>query len=285
MRREQDVVRVGHDGDPFGFGNADPRGVGVDNVASALLEEVTELESIGILLPGADRHIHAVREDGIRAVVLGHEHVLPPAEVFDLIQFAPDASRFCERVARERVDQYLSFAREHLGCGDDAIDVAGLLATALGEAHFLVRKAAVEECLRVIAHFLGRSAAHALVGGNAVAKLAAQQLVDRHTGCLADDVPQRNVDACHCARVVAAAIAAQALGRVHLLPERLDLASVLTEQDRPEHVCDDGLHNAWRHYGVGLAPADDALVGRDFNQQRLPIAALPNYLGAFKAVP
>ena len=200
-------------------------------------------------------------------------------------QRASDPRRLGQRVSCQGIDQNLALARERLGNGEHPVHVPGLLAAPLGQTHLLVGKAALGESEGICVRLLRAFSADALIGRNAVAELAAQQLVDRHSGGASHNVPEGDVDSRHGPREIPGAVAAKTLGRIHLFPQRLDPAGVLAEQDGPEQVEEHGLHYARRHHGVRLAPSGEALVGRDLHKQGLPVAPLPHGLGPFKAVP
>ena len=124
----------------------------------------------------------------------------------------------------------------------------------------------------------------ALVGGDRVAILAAEKLIDRHAGGFAEDVPQSDVDAGHGAFVEPAAVATQPLRGVHLVPQNFDVEGVLAKQYGREQVGDGRLDDAGRHDGVGFSPAMEPLIGRDFDEQGLAVPALPDGLGVFEPV-
>ena len=97
-----------------------------------------------------------------------------------------------------------------------------------------------------------------------VALLAAEQLVDRHAERLALDVVQRDVDGRDGGRQHAAAL--EVVAAVHLLPERADGHRVRADQELPEVL--DGADDRLLAPGeAGLAPAVDALVGLDLDDE------------------
>ncbi len=143
---------VGHDDDALGFGQARTADVRVDDIDGALVEEVAELEAVGVLLAGADGHVDSLGEAGVAVDVPRGQDVLPPADVAERVEPAPVEAGFVEGVSAEGVDQHLSSALEDLADGGDAGDVAGFSA-AFGETHFPDGEAAFEELAGVFLQF------------------------------------------------------------------------------------------------------------------------------------
>ena len=103
-------------------------------------------------------------------------------------------------------------------------------------------------------------AAGVVVAVGAVPHLAAEQLIERHAGALALDVPQRDVDAAH--RVEEHAAVPPVRAHVARLPDVLDLVDVAADQERLQILLDRGLHDQ-RALGEGrAAPADQPGLGR-----------------------
>ena len=91
---------------------------------------------------------------------------------------------------------------------------------------------------------------------------AADQLVDRPAAGLADDVPERDVDAAQRRRRHAlAAVVLDAV--VEVFPDHLDVERVAADDARAELRLDVGLGD--RRRAVALAPADDAVGGLDLD--------------------
>ena len=67
-------------------------------------------------------------------------------------------------------------------------------------------------------------------------RLAAEQLVDRHVGALALDVPQRLIDAAH--RVVEHRAVAPIRADVHRLPDVFDVVRVFAFEERRQELVD-----------------------------------------------
>ena len=97
-----------------------------------------------------------------------------------------------------------------------------------------------------------------------VALLAAEELIDGHAERLALDVIQGNVDRRDGGRHHPAAL--EVVRAVHLLPERADVHRVPADQELAE-VADGALDRQLARGQAGLAPAVDALVGLDLDDE------------------
>jgi hypothetical protein len=154
----------------------------------------------------------------------------------------------------------------HLGeLGDRGVDGARRVEhrELFGAVHLEGVEAAFHEALHVLDDGRWPIPADPAVDLDAVAHLAAEQLVDRHAERLALDVPERLVDAgdrTHQDRAASVEIAA-----VHRLPEVVDARRVLPDQLAGEllHGCLDGARAA---FDDRLAPAADAFVGLDLQE-------------------
>jgi len=80
------------------------------------------------------------------------------------------------------------------------------------------------------------------VGIDGLAALAAEKLVDRHAGALAEDVPQGHIDTAD--GVVEHRAVAPVGADKGRLPHVLDLRRVLAEYERLEETIDGRLHDA-----------------------------------------
>ena len=112
-------------------------------------------------------------------------------------------------------------------------------------------------------------------GRDAVALLAAEQLVDRHAERLALDVVEGDVDGGD--RRLQHAAALEVLAAIHLLPERADLHRVAADEELAI-VLDRADHGLLAAGQAALAPAVDALVGLDLDEQ-LVAGADPDRIG------
>ena len=110
---------------------------------------------------------------------------------------------------------------------------------------------------------------------DAVSDLAAQQVPDRRPQGFSLDVPERHVDAAERPRAHHAGHAMRHHGAEGLLPEPLDIAGILTDEQRRQI-----LHRALHHArpAAALADAGDAGVRIDLEEE--PIAR-----GASAALP
>ena len=110
-------------------------------------------------------------------------------------------------------------------------------------------------------------------GRDAVALLAAEQLVDRHAQRLALDVVQRDVDGGN--RRLQHAPAFEILAAIDLLPDPADLHRVAADEELAI-VLDGAGHGLLATAQAALAPAGDALVGLDLDEQ---LVAVPTHTG------
>ena len=119
-------------------------------------------------------------------------------------------------------------------------------------------------CVDAALHqLLGGLAKDVVVDTQAVARLAAQQLIDRYPEVLAGDVPEGDVDGAEGAHDGRAAKVARA---VEVLPVMLDPQRVLADQVGRELV-DDGLARLEVAPGARFAQSHDALIGLDLDEQ------------------
>ena len=129
-----------------------------------------------------------------------------------------------------------------------------------GALHADVPKSGRHAFPRVVLHFLEVAPAGVVVAIGAVADLAAEQLVDRHVGALALDVPQRDVHAAH--RVEQHAAVSPVRADVGRLPDIFDLVDVAPDEKRLEVLLDGGLHHQGALGEGGAAIADQARFAR-----------------------
>ncbi len=103
-------------------------------------------------------------------------------------------------------------------------------------------------------------AAGVVVAIRAVPHFAAEQLIERHPGALALDVPQRDVDAAH--RVEEHRTVAPVRAHVARLPDVLDLVDVAPDEERLQVLLDRRLDDQRALGEGGAAPADQSRLGR-----------------------
>ncbi len=109
------------------------------------------------------------------------------------------------------------------------------------------------------------------VEADAIADRAAEQLIDRLPANFAGNVPKRLVDsaggaACHNA-------ATEVKAALELLPDEIDAARVLADQERREVLVDHGHDCVLVPLGGGFADSDDAFVRLDPHED--PVARWP----------
>ena len=139
----------------------------------------------------------------------------------------------------------------------DRLERAGAVHLQRGESGRLALGGEFGHARRVVA-------ADAAVDPHPLADRTAEQLVHGHAAHLAGNVPERLVDPGDGAREHRAAAVEAALGQ-HL-PVVLDRQRILADQQRSEFL-DSGTHGGRLALDHRLAPADDALVGLDPQEQ------------------
>ncbi len=127
----------------------------------------------------------------------------------------------------------------------------------------------VDRALHIDAHELGVGVAdQACIRRQRRDLAAAQQLVDRLTGRFARDIPQRDVD-----RRQAIDECATATEDVKLLLQIalqfFAAADIGADQFRCQDGVDHDFHGRYRREAEGFAPAHDAVIGGDFDHQRV----------------
>jgi len=135
--------------------------------------------------------------------------------------------------------------------------------------------AAPERLLRVTGDRVSRAVAQeARVGRQLDARAPAEQAIGRHPSDLARDVPQRDVDARQ--RVHRRPVAPDPVQQtLHVVVEGRDLARIAADTHGPEQGVDDGTRGRKHPMAERLAPADDAAVGLDADQQHVDAGSRP----------
>ena len=137
----------------------------------------------------------------------------------------------------------------------------------LGLVQLDVAIALVERLLGPRRHFLGIAIfEQAGVGRQAVASGAAQQAMQRQVGRLAGDVPQRDVEPRQGEDGDAVA-AEQVQLLLQVVAELRDVARILADRERRDHVVQGRAHGIGAGIAERFAPADDARVRLDPHQQ------------------
>jgi len=117
-------------------------------------------------------------------------------------------------------------------------------------------------------------AQEARVGGQARALGPAQELVDRRAAHLAEEIPQRDLDAADREHAEPAAPVDHGAA-VHEIHHRLDAQRVLSHDQRGQALLDHAHHRERRPVGEGLAQPGDVLVGVHAHEDLLAGAAGP----------
>ena len=273
VRDHPDAARVGGGSDPKRLrDSADPRHVGLDDPEPAPVHEVDVGPERRLLLARRDGRGREGGEARKALEIVGGQRLLEEVDAV-VGEAAAQPDRVLEGGREAEIDHDVRAVADrtaHLADGGDRLpDVVAEPAPA--ELHGLV--AARHVLLRELHHALGRA-------GIEVARIdreggpagAAQQAVDRLAHGLAQDVPERDVDAReHVHAEAAPAVGLRAL--VEPVPEPVDVERVLADEqalhaargDRQQRRLDDGLGG--RRVGVHLADAGDALVGVDLDDQ------------------
>ncbi len=274
---------------------ADLRDVNADEVDQPLGDQRQVLVDGVEQLAHRDRHARLLAQLPEPAVVLGRERVLEEEEVVGLERLA-EVDRFVELHALVDIVQQLHLVaqvgaqvreqlRQHphvtggfpdrtrvrradgLVCGSarwrlTARAVRGQPRDAPLHAH--VAEPGGHALARVVGDLGEVASAGVVVAVGPVANLAAEHLVQRQPGALAEDVPQRDVDAAH--RVEEHRPVAPVRADVHRLPDVLDLVDAPADQERPQVLIDRRLHHQGTLRERGASPAVQAgLVGDDLH--------------------
>ena len=106
-------------------------------------------------------------------------------------------------------------------------------------------------------------------GGHPLAPPPTQQLVERHAGSLARDVPERHVEGADPERHQTT-VAVPVGGVAHLLPRAGDVTRIAAQQQRRQPPLDHESRCQRRLLaaGDGLAPTDQTVVGLDADQRQ-----------------
>ena len=238
--------------------------IGLHDVHRLLGDDVAKAPAREIVLAARHRHVERAGHLDIAVMVLRADRLLEPQDVV-LLQHAAELDGVGHREAVVGVDRELDVGPDRLAHGADALGIE--LQVTQADLHLDGAKAVVLELQRLL-HGLLDQPIHVDeveaggVGNDLAAIGAADQLVHRFADGAAHDVPQRDVDAGdgrdrHAGR----AVVLDAI--VEVLPDRLDVERVAADHARLVLGLDEGLGH--RRRPVALAPAGDALVGRDLD--------------------
>ena len=271
VRRDVDVVRLGHPRNLFcGRDPADPGEIRLKHSAGTLLEDLAEVVVRLQALAGRDRHVDGMLELRHRVDIFRRHRLLAPEHVERLAHLHDARRRMRVELgvhldADIEVGARLADAGDHLSSFVDRLgrqlavdrrvvaEEVGLPGgRALGHDLFGLFPVGRPRALRVRPWGAGVNA-EALAGRN---RPAAQQLVDRHTKLLADDVPEGDIDGAH-GGIQRPAERVELRG-VDLLPVSLDVPGTLAHQQLA------GLANLRHHSRIGrwrraFTPPVDAL--------------------------
>ena len=185
---------------------------------------------MNLVLAAGHRHVERARDLDVAVDVLGRDRLLEPLDV-ELLELAADADRLRHRQAVVGVDHQPDVGADRLAHRGDAADVE--LRIEPRPIFILIAvKPSVDVALRLLDGLLDQPVHVDEVEAGRVARDlgaegAADQLVDRLVAGLADDVPQRDVDAAD-APTIAMPLRAVVLDAVvEVFPDHLDV-----ERDR-----------------------------------------------------
>ncbi len=171
--------------------------------------------------------------------------------------------------AAVEVDADADIGADRLADSGDGFNSLFHLVVGVDDLHLLAAvefdrlEAAGDDLLGIVGDVGGAVAADPGIDLDLVAHLAAEQRMDRLSQRLALDVPQRLVDAGNRAHVDGAA--AIEAGAVHDVPVVLDQEGILADQIVFQ-LMHGRLHGQCPAFHHRLAPADNALVGLDFQE-------------------
>ena len=241
-------------------------------------EHPLEAREVPLLLAVGDEARGLAAQVGVALGIPRAERLLDPVEAVLLERLdAPDGGHDVPFHVPAAVDHDHLLGPEALAHPADVLDVAVVLVAeprvaALAEADLDAVHPGRDPLLGLLDH-----PADVLVVGVArgdrrqlLVDRAAQELDDRHAQQLALDVPERHVDRGDGVARDPAAVAVPPLLVAERVPDR-DVVERVLADDPLGHALDDGLGREvrLRELGDGLAPAHDAVVGRDLDQAQV----------------
>src|SRR5262245_47231279 len=281
MRRQPQVEgrRDGGDADAFRQAAGD-REVGLQDVGAALLGDLAEVVARELALPGRDRHRRRAADLGEADLVVGRHRFLEPVEIL-ILHHPAERLGLGHGPRAVRVGHELDVRPQRSARGAHAGGRPVGLAVHHADAHLDRAKPAllhVAEELVADPRLVGPASGR--VRGHARGAPAAEQTPDRRAQRLAEDVPERQVDAGDGGdrepapselRQHVTAVEGITLTRrvVQDLPQPADVARILTDEERGEVTVDDGGQTVGRgraaDAGLRLAPAHEPGVRVDLD--------------------
>ena len=250
------------------------RHVRLENVDSSTLDERPKRGEGLVGLAGGDSHRGLPGEQAVTLEIVGLERFLEPVEAM-LLDAAQQLERTFHRVRPPSVDHQGAICAKRLTGNADELLIEGKVAAERPPPELECAVARLDRMLCDPTHVVGRAGHHlARVDRDTVEAATPEKLRNRATGGLAGQVPQSDVDgADHVQRRTASPVV---IARVEeALPETVDLQRVFTDQHLAQPASD---RMGRRHLddrpreqrgGVGLADADDPLVGMDAHEKRI----------------
>ena len=196
MRREQQVGGARQRADAHRLGDAAAdREIGLQDVGGAQFDQIAKVEARALALAGGDRDVRRAAHLGQAALVVGGHRLLEPGQAAVAHQVA-ELLRLGHREGAVRVAHQIDAGAERRARGDHALGRRLRRAVEHADAHLHRAEAALRDVAQqLFADACGVRPAARRVGRHALGAATAEQLPDRHAERLAEQVPQRDVDA------------------------------------------------------------------------------------------
>src|SRR3954447_10362308 len=266
MRHAFHAVGRGQHRDVLAFGDTAGRAnIRLHDVHRLAHDRVAKAPAGEFVLAAGHRHIERAGHFDVTVDILRRDRLLEPFDV-EFLQLAaePDRGRYAE--AMIGVDHQLDVGANGISHRLDALKIA--IDRAEPDLH-LDRLEALGD---ISGGFLDRFVDQPLhvgeikSGGIAIhlaAERAANQLVDRLVARLADDVPERDVDAADCGdRHTLRPVILDSV--IEVLPDHLDIEGIAADHARRQLAVDEGFGD--RGGAVAFAPADNPVICLDFDE-------------------
>src|ERR1043166_3944713 len=282
MRRQLSIVRAGEPRDAHRLGDAAAdREIGLHDIDRPEHGEIAKIMPGEFALAGRDRNIRGAAHLRLAALIVGGNRLLEPGEVV-LLDQAAETLRFRNRERAVRVAHQSHFRPQRLARGPHA--ARRLARVAIDDADPLLARpdpAARDIAEEFVADLVRSGPAARRVGRHFLGAAPAQEPPYRYAEGLAENVPQRAIDAADRRYRDAtttehredAAFPQRVVGAragVEHLPQPRDVARVFAFQQRREFVVDHAGQRLVLPHAANLrlrfAPARQAAFGVDAYQ-------------------